>query len=368
MLVLVALARLGPSGERDVLVTAFGLLAGVGIVSDSGAGNFLLTTDPARISRRVFQKVLGVHLTTAMAGSVFVLLVLVLLGESLSRVGIAVILALSITQVLDSAVRVAKAPLLTQGRDGAYGTVDVVAASIKFPIILLAFLFDDLRLICVLPIASAIIFSWVLKLAWSQVPAVAGPPISRLLLRVLEIGASGALTALYSQAPLFIGTATLSISDAAKLSAATRIVQALEFVPSTLAAQAMPRLRRDSSQTPRWWACLVLLGLAMAGLVVAARGPLEQVLTLDLGPTLLLILLCAGLTLKCGNYILVAGLLTRSLARLRLALSVGVGCIALALCVVAARLGLSWFGAAALFAEVALAVGAAIILLRHRAE
>ena len=120
LVILVALSRLGDADERNVLVTAFGLLAAVGIISDSGAGNFVLANDPKDLTRPVFRRVLSVHVITTSLGVVAVLIAMLGLGgDAVSAGGVGVIVALSLTQTLDSLVRVCKAPLLLQGRDGA---------------------------------------------------------------------------------------------------------------------------------------------------------------------------------------------------------------------------------------------------------
>ena len=56
LVILVALSRLGDVNDRNVLVTAFGLLAAVGIISDSGAGNFVLANDPKNLTKAVFRR------------------------------------------------------------------------------------------------------------------------------------------------------------------------------------------------------------------------------------------------------------------------------------------------------------------------
>lgn len=368
LVILVALSRLGDADERNVLVTAFGLLAAVGIVSDSGAGNFVLANDPDDLTRPVFRRVLSVHLITTSLGVIAVLIAMLGLGGDAVGAGtVGVVVALSLTQTLDSLVRVCKAPLLLHGRDGAYGLVDLVSIAAKAPVLALVFLSGQLHWLWLLPLPSLVM---VIGLLSALEPAPSGDTPPRLVLRILEIGASGSLTALYSQAPLIIGAATLSIADAATLAAATRIVQAMEFVPATLATQALPRLRRLPHKVFPWWGGAVALGAVMAVVLVACRPLIERVLHMDIEPHIVLIALASALTLKCGNYLLVAGLLARGLARVRLGISATVGAIAIVGCLVASTYGLAALAGASIVTEAALMIlsGAALIRQKRPAD
>lgn len=366
LVILVALSRLADAGERNVLVTAFGLLAAVGIISDSGAGNFILANDPKELTRTVFRRVLSVHMITTSLGVVAVLVAMLGLGDDrVSRGGIGVVVALSLTQTFDSLVRVCKAPLLLQGRDGAYGLIDIGSIAAKAPILAAVFLSGQLGWLWLLPLPSLVLIVGLLS---TLHPPTGAPdePLPRLVRRILEIGASGSLTALYSQAPLIIGAATLSIANAATLAAATRIVQAMEFVPATLATQALPRLRRLPRKVLPWWACLVGLGSVMAVLLVAFRPLIERILHMDIEPTIVLIALASALTLKSGNYLLVAGLLARGLARVRLGISAIVGTIAIVGCLVASTHGLAALAGMSIVTEVALMTLSGGALIRRR--
>lgn len=366
LVILVALSRLADAGERNVLVTAFGLLAAVGIISDSGAGNFILANDPKELTRTVFRRVLSVHMITTSLGVVAVLVAMLGLGDDrVSGGGIGVVVALSLTQTFDSLVRVCKAPLLLQGRDGAYGLIDIGSIAAKAPILAAVFLSGQLGWLWLLPLPSLVLIVGLLS---TLHPPTGAPdePLPRLVRRILEIGASGSLTALYSQAPLIIGAATLSIANAATLAAATRIVQAMEFVPATLATQALPRLRRLPRKVLPWWACLVGLGSVMAVLLVAFRPLIERILHMDIEPTIVLIALASALTLKSGNYLLVAGLLARGLARVRLGISAIVGTIAIVGCLVASTHGLAALAGMSIVTEVALMTLSGGALIRRR--
>lgn len=366
LVILVALSRLADAGERNVLVTAFGLLAAVGIISDSGAGNFILANDPKELTRTVFRRVLSVHMITTSLGVVAVLVAMLGLGnDRVSGGGIGVVVALSLTQTFDSLVRVCKAPLLLQGRDGAYGLIDIGSIAAKAPILAAVFLSGQLGWLWLLPLPSLVLIVGLLS---TLHPPTGAPdePLPRLVRRILEIGASGSLTALYSQAPLIIGAATLSIANAATLAAATRIVQAMEFVPATLATQALPRLRRLPRKVLPWWACLVGLGSVMAVLLVAFRPLIERILHMDIEPTIVLIALASALTLKSGNYLLVAGLLARGLARVRLGISAIVGTIAIVGCLVASTHGLAALAGMSIVTEVALMTLSGGALIRRR--
>ncbi len=367
LVILVALSRLGDVNDRNVLVTAFGLLAAVGIISDSGAGNFVLANDPKNLTKAVFRRVLSVHVITTSLGVIAVLVAMLGLGaDRISASGVGVVVALSLTQTLDSLVRVCKAPLLLHGRDAAYGLVDLMSIAAKAPILALVFLSGQLHWLWLLPLPSLVLVVGLLSALQPPVsPTSETPP--RLVLRILEIGASGSLTALYSQAPLIIGAATLSITNAATLAAATRIVQAMEFVPATLATQALPRLRRLPQKVLPWWACLVALGATMAALLIACRPLIERLLHMDIEPRIVLVALVAALTLKSGNYLLVAGLLARGLARIRLGISATVGTIAIIGCLIASAHGLAALAGASIITEATLMIlsGAALIRQQH---
>lgn len=363
--VLLVLARHGESDQRDILLTAFGLLGVIGIFTDSGAGNYLLAADPETVSRALYRRVLLIQGSTAVAGVAVVLCSSLMIGDgAASSSTVAILASLSVTQTLDSLIRAAKAPLLAAGRDDRFGQVDLASSIGKLTIAGTALAAQETLILLAMPAISAGVLLICLRLAR---PRASETPLPRgVTLRVLEIGASGSLSALYSQAPLVIGVGVLSVADAAKLAAVTRIVQALEFLPATAAAQAIPRLRRNPQAVRRWWISLTVFGVTSAVALFLTSPWLERLLTLKLSYEPVVAVLGLALAIKFGNYILVSAMLAQQMMRTRLRITLTVAAVALTLGFTLSSLGLVALSATSVVTELLLLTLSTIALSRGR--
>lgn len=366
--VLVILAASGPAEvERDVLIAGFGVLGAFAILTDSGAANFLLSArDP--VNHRTFRSVL---LLQSGLGSLGAALALVFVyfsadGEVSART-VLILAAIASSQMLEGVLRAIRAPFLVAHRDAKYASVDLYLFALKLPIILLALVSTNVEWLMALPAISL----GVVIITMIQVRPLLRDDEQRvehrLTLRVLEFGLTGALSALYSQSPMLVGTLVLPIQHVAALSIVYRLVQPLEVVPGTLAQQLTPRVRNRSNGPLKYWIIFAGSGLLAAVCLTLVRPILEIILGGEFRPELIFFIIAASMPLKWGNYSLVSYAMGMGLIRSRLLVTSIVGLVALVLCAVLSQVG----GAQALasvtiWAEALLAVGLAPILARHK--
>src|SRR3546814_502129 len=140
------------------------MLIAFAIVTDSGAGNYLLTLQRPAATRSVYWHALRVQGITVFSGLLSALAVVgIISGGELASANLAVIIALSLSQMLDSLNKAAKAPWLLYQRDSQYGLADVVAVVLKTPIIIATFGTGSLLPLLALPLASMAQFAWLLN-------------------------------------------------------------------------------------------------------------------------------------------------------------------------------------------------------------
>lgn len=366
LLVLVVLANVAGDTARSALVAGFGIVSAAAVIADSGAANFLLTSRSGRVGRRVMAAVLGIHSAFAVAGGVLAIAIcLVSFSESIDALTLWILVSISLTQILDSMTRVARAPALLRGSDSAYAAPDFILTALKVPLLIAAWVSGELMLLLALPLVSAGVFAWTIAQTMRRLEP--GGSYPRLFRHVLMFGMAGAASALYSQSPILVGAFFLPVEGLAVLSLVYRVIQPLEILPATASQQLMPRLVRKRYASIPIWASFAATGLVLAIAVVAARPVIEQVFGVPLEPWIVLIVVASALPLKFGNYALSAIVMARGLVRWRLVVTLIVGLV-VATAVVVLSATLSVYGAALMtpIGELLLAVGLAAILVRSR--
>lgn len=365
--VLVILAARGPADvQRDVLVAGFGVLGAFAILTDSGAANFLLSTKEP-VSHKTFRRVLLQQLTLGLLGGALALgfVFLSTEGKVLTKT-ILILTAIACSQVFEGTLRAIRAPLLVARRDERYASVDLFLFVMKLPIILAALATGQIEWLLALPVVSlTVAIATIIQVGPLLVQHGRSP--ERLTLKVLEFGVTGALSALYSQSPMLIGTLVLPIHQVAALSIVYRLVQPLEVVPGTLAQQLTPRVRTRQNGPWSYWLIFGGLGLVAAACLTAFRPILEIILGGQFQPDTIFLIIAASMPFKWGNYSLVSYAMGMGLVRYRLLVTSIVGLVASMLCVILSQVG----GAPALalvtiLGEVMLTVGLMATFARHK--
>ncbi len=331
--VLFVLLATAVPGERATLVAGFGVLSAFAIFTDSGASPYLLQTAPDRLGRAVHVRATLFHLGLSAAGATAALAIVAVSPGS--QVGSWVVLAaLAVSGVGDSVMRTTRAPLLVQRRDAAFATPEAALVAVKAPFLLWALLAGSPSpLIGLAPVSVAVLVVTFLRVRRGLM--IGGVLPRRLYAHILEFGVSGSLSSLYSQAPLVVGTLILGVGPAEPLAVAYRLVQPLEFLPATVAAQLMPRLRAGDARTAPWLA------------VFAGSGAVVAVTTILLLPALdalaggaivasVYVVVAASAVPKFANYLLVAVAMARGFILQRLLATAVVAVVAVTASVLAA--------------------------------
>jgi hypothetical protein len=320
-LLLVVIARVSDGEQRVALLLLLGIQAVIGIFSDSGAFNYLLTRDPNLLSRSLFHRLLALQAGLTSTLSIVSLAALYLTGKvTVDSAATAVTaLALASTLITDSVTRTAKAPTLVFGREVTYGVVDAVVGVTRAAVCAACLICHSLLPLAVLPVVGIVVVLTVYVLVRDDFAQAPVP--GRYIRQTVEIGLSGAITGVYSQALLVFGTIALQPSSAALLAAALRVVQPLEFIPATASAQMIPRIRAEKLRLRDAWLTSILVGTAMAvGLAVAAPF-VGNLLRMPEHFESILRILSLAFVIKCGNYVTISYLLARHHVRARLAVS-----------------------------------------------
>lgn len=361
LLVLVCLSNLSSGMLQASMLASFGILSAFGVMADSGAVNFILSSRAGDISREEFVRVVGIHATIAAAGAAGAFAYcLLLFGYALGD-AIWLVLALAVSQAVESLLRVVRSPLLVSGLDGRFALADLSLALVKMIIIGCAFIAGSLSILVAMPFAAAV----VAFVFWRRGAAIYGPgPIRKSLFRkVIRFGAAGAGSALYSQSPLVLGGMILSIQATAALAVAYRITQPTEIVAATLSQQATPRLVSGTLRALPLWSGLLCLGLAVSVGIFFTRDTIEAVLSLQFRPLAVLLIVIAAVPVKFGNYALTAVAYASGRVMGKLVVTLVVGAIAVVSTMVAAPIGTpEAVAAVTLGAEVLLAGGLCVML------
>lgn len=362
LLVLVVLTRATHGATQAAIVAAFGILSSLAIVSDSGASNYLLTRCSRAITRSMYAKVVALQFSTSLLGAVVALvLVQFSIGSDLSGTIFPIVLGLAGAQVLDGVVRAARAPALVRGQDHLYGLFDLVLLAAKLPVVGIVGLTGTAYYLLFLPVASLAALLIVAVPIFRSLSSAVGERFSPL--SVLEFGITGSLSALYSQAPMLVGSVALPLPQLALLAVAYRITQPLEIVPATLSSQLIPRVRARIAKIAQIWPMFVFLGVVVGLAVWLVRAQLVEILAIDLGDFAVLALALLAVPVKFGNYALVAFLLGRERVRARLGLTIVAGLLAIAASLlVSAGSAAAGLAAVTVGSELFLAAGALTLL------
>lgn len=361
LLILACIARLSSGDEQAALIAATGIISAFAIITDSGAVNYLLSRTPDRLTRGELAGCVSIHAGIGCIGGVIAVGYCWILFEGDLDGWLVLVIALSATQLIDSCVRVVRAPLLVHGDDLRYAIADFSLAALKIAIVGVAFLTGSLGLLLSLPFSSLGVLALFASLSGAIVPRGEGAP--GLLKRVLGFGAAGASSALYSQAPLLVGAMLLPLEIVASLSVAYRITQPMEMLPATLSQQILPRMVAGRVRTITAWYSLAGLGVLVAIAVWFALPLFELALGVATTPVLLFLLVILSVPVKYGNYALSAGLYAHALLSNKLLVNLLVGALA-----IGTAAWISWnappasIGAVSLISEVLLSAGMGIAL------
>ncbi len=336
LVVLLVLLATATGGERATLVAGFGVLSAFAIFTDSGASPFLLQTPQSQLGRALHVRATAFHLLLAGGGAVAALVTIALAPGS--RTGMwPVLIALAVSGVCDSVTRTTRAPLLVARRDAAYAAPEAALVVLKLPLLVWAFAASSPMPLIGLAAASAAVLAVTFVRARRTLPRDAVLP-RRVYARILEFGVSGSLSSLYSQAPLVIGTLLLGVAAAEPLAVAYRLVQPLEFLPATVAAQLIPRLRAGAVRAMPWLAGFAGAGLVAAGGLALLFLPLNALTGGTLAPAVFLVV-AASVIPKWTNYFVVALAMAWGFILQRLVATCAVATVAIGSAVLAATLG-----------------------------
>ncbi|WP_166804468.1 polysaccharide transporter [Cryobacterium algoritolerans] len=363
--VLILVASTATGAERGMLIAGIGLLGSFAILTDSGAANFILSTAGDSLSRGEYIRVVAFHAGLATIGSAVAMsFVLVSTGPHATVRAIVLLGAVALSQIFDGTGRSVRAPLLVARRDGLFSIPDIVNFLAKAPLVLGAVMTRDLSWLLGLPIASCIVTGGTFALV---VRSIRGASFSRngLFRRVLEFGATGSLSALYSQAPLVIGSLVLPLNQVAALALVYRIVQPLEMVPGTVSQQLTPRIRSRPNGPGFYWASFACAGLLVSVLLLIGAPLIEKAVGGALEPRLVFLIIVGSISIKWGNYALVAFVMGIGLVRARFVLTLFVGMFAVTMSALLAPIyGAPGLAAVTLVSEVALSAGFGLLFAR----
>ena len=337
--ILLILSNVAEGTDGNLLVAGFGLLSSFAMMTDSGAGNFLLSTPLAEISRPIYRKAVAFHLGLAALGSVLAIVFIAIpAGGYIPPTVLVLLVGFAVTQSFDSTGRIIRAPLMVAKRDATYAAPDVVLLLLKLPILAIALLQSNLTLLLLLPIPSLIV-ALVVFISTDRRLTARGVNQNRIYRRILEFGATGALSAFYSQSPLLIASTLLPLHQLATLTIVYRIIQALDLVPGTLSLQLIPRIRDRATGPWVYWFAFAAGGLTISIVVIAAMPIIEALFGHQFTDAWVFVLVALSFAPKSGNYALVAYLMGSGRIRTRLVLTVAAAVVSLALSITFALLG-----------------------------
>ena len=365
LLVLILAASLGQAGiERDFLVTALGVMTAASIFSDSGSVNYILAAERTALHRATYRTCIRTHIGLGALGVMVALAVLAIraaVGTPGPDVWIA-ILAVGLSQLGDSLLRVVRAPLLLAGRDAQFALPELSLGAGKLGVLAATFFLESLLALIFLP-ALSIIGVVVTKMSVERRlddGNAAGWPVAR---EVLRFGITGAASGFYSQLPMIVAAASLPLSSSAMLAVAYRVTQPLELVPASLSQQVMPRMHRMRALLGRLWFAFALYGLGASALVLLGSDLLRAAFRIQSWDGTVLLIVASALVMKSGSYLLAGALMVQGGIVQRLWVTLMAGGISVVLLTFAAvaksPLGIAWVSP---ISEFALMVGLALMI------
>jgi hypothetical protein len=284
------------------MIATFGVVAAVGVLSDSGAALYILNS--TNLSSKDFKKCLALQLSISLSAS--------LIGTAYSFLAlewrdsfsvIALILSLFISQSADSLVRVARAVQLLRGSDLKYASGDALLAITKIAAAGAVAATSSLAFLALLPVASSAIAAYFISKSLRGLES-SEPHAS--IVDVLKFGLSGVFSGMYSQAPYLIAVAIIAPESVAELAIIIRTMQPLEIAPAVASQQLMPRVTKRRLAPIPIWISFVAVGAGAGGAVVLARPIIERVFDTSLESQVAIYTLAIALAVKYGNYALTA--------------------------------------------------------------
>jgi hypothetical protein len=276
------------------------------------------------------------------------------------------LVALGVSQVLDSLTRTIRAPLLVGRRDASYAFPDLALVVLKAVPLAIAALVPEALVLLAFPVVSLVVTAGTWIAVRRGLPTTGDEPV-RVFPQILEYGLSGSLSALYSQAPLVLGTALLGVDAVTPLALAYRVVQPLEVLPATLSQQLIPRIRAAGRPARAYWWRFALGGLVLAGIIALIREPVERVLGGDAFDQVVFLVILLSVAPKFGNYALMAYAMGSGLIRVRLTATIVTGVVAVALTLIAClAAGTTLLAGVTLASELVLSAAIAVLLIRTR--
>ncbi|MBK8460503.1 MAG: hypothetical protein IPL43_10275 [Micropruina sp.] len=354
LLLLLLAVAVSPPSSRDFVAIAFGTMTAFAIFADSGSSNYILAQGGQGVSRRAFGIAIRTHLGLGAGGLLLAMLLLISRSQAtVSPLLWVTLLAAGVSQILDSLLRVTRAPMLLAGRDGHYALPELTLGCAKLVVLGAVYLSGSLVPLLLLPILSlaAVLVTHRVVISGLATTDSSAP----LLGRILRFGAAGAASACYSQMPVILAAIYLSLPEAAMLSVAYRVVQPLEVVPMSVSTQLLPRVRTHVRRPSRWWAAFCAYGATAALAVVAFGDVLAASLGISEWSTTILAIVAGSLVVKSGNYALASILMGLGGVSRRLLLTACVGLFSV--------LGLTLAGLAATSAHMAAVSLASELLL-----
>jgi hypothetical protein len=366
LVLLVALTHLSAGPDGNALVTGFALLSSFAIITDSGAANFLLSLPRQSLTRGVHARAVAFHAGLGTVGAAIAVLLTVAAASTASRETVLLLVALGVSQVLDSLTRTIRAPLLVGRRDASYAFPDLALVVLKAVPLAIAVLVPELLVLLAFPLVSLVVTAGTWVAVRRDLASTSAEPV-RVFPQILEFGLSGSLSALYSQAPLVLGTAILGVDAVTPLALAYRVVQPLEVVPATLSQQLIPRIRTAGRGARAYWWRFALGGLVLAGIIALIREPVEQVFGGDAFDQVVFLVILLSVAPKFGNYALMAYAMGSGLIRVRLTATVVTGIVAVVLTLLAClTAGTVLLAGVTLVSELVLSAAIAALLIRNR--
>ncbi|RFA18745.1 polysaccharide transporter [Subtercola boreus] len=363
LVVLVVLLALSAGSEQSTLVAGFALLSSFAIFTDSGASSYLLSVPRHQLGRVVHSQATGVHVVLSTLGALAAVAITLLSSGSATTTAVVLVLAgLGVSQICDSVTRTTRAPQLVYRRDASYAIPDLALVLAKTPVLVLAVVFHRVELLALMAVPSLIVvLATYVANRRAIVPVDVEP--ERVFRSIAEFGLSGSLSALYSQAPLVIGTALLGVDAIAPLAVAYRVAQPLEVIPATISQQLIPRIRTLSHSFVRYWLIFVGLGLACALVLIVSQNLVRAVLGSESFDSVIFVLIVLSMGPKFGNYALVAYSMGKGYIRQRLIATITVGIIAVTLTVLACILfGDTALAGVTLLSELTLALTLSLLI------
>lgn len=333
LLVLLTLSVVASPEDRPGLVAAFGIVGALGVLSDSGAANYLLvhqstqTTVTSLAKLQLLMGTLGSVTSVVFAFAVF------------SANPIAIVAAIAASQTLESSARVARTPLLIERREHRYAALDGTTSLSKVVLVGLCFAGGELFWLYLLPVAPALLL--VSLLGWRLQVQAKEATADVSYKQVLLYGANGAASALYSQSPLLVAGMVLPVSDVATLTLCYRIIQPMELIPATVAHQLLPQLRQGAPKGSVVYSGFFILGVAFTSLAILCLPFIETLFETQISPAAPYLILAAVMPVKFGNYALTALLLAAGEVKRKLAISSSVGVLTTCIAGVASMAGSS---------------------------